>query len=170
MLGWQAGRVVALEPQPEQPTAAAPAQQQSAQQQSAQQQSAQQRQRAGGPVRLWATQTASLGMIVLDGAGRILYRSDADGSNPPVSNCTGDCARRWHPVPAQEGKQPELLGIAAGVAGTVRREDGTLQVTLAGWPLYTASDDEGDHQGGTGYNGAQGTWFAVTPTGERAAP
>jgi predicted lipoprotein with Yx(FWY)xxD motif len=119
-------------------------------------------------VQLWATQTQSLGTIALDGAGRILYRSDADGNNPPVSRCTGECTQRWAPVTIPEGQEPDLLGIKSEHFGTLRREDGTLQVTLAGWPLYTAPGDQGNHDG-TGTNGAEGVWFAVTPTGEKAA-
>jgi predicted lipoprotein with Yx(FWY)xxD motif len=122
-----------------------------------------------GGLQLWATQTPTLGIVTLDGAGRILYRSDADGNNPPVSNCTGECAQRWVPVTVPEGQEPELLGIKPEQIGTLRREDGALQVTLAGWPLYTVAGDQGAHDG-TGANGAEGLWFAVAPTGEKAAP
>lgn len=73
------------------------------------------------------------------------------------------------PVTVPEGQEPELLGIKHERVGTVRREDGALQVTLAGWPLYTVAGDQGAHDG-TGANGADGMWFAVTPTGEKAAP
>jgi predicted lipoprotein with Yx(FWY)xxD motif len=129
----------------------------------------QQHHHGDGGVQLWATQTASLGIVALDGAGRVLYRSDTDGNNPPVSRCTGECAQRWMPLLLPEGQQPELLGVDAGRVGTVRRDDGSTQVTLAGWPLYTAAGDPGDHSS-TGANGAEGTWFAVAPTGEKAAP
>ncbi|WP_345603977.1 COG4315 family predicted lipoprotein [Pseudonocardia adelaidensis] len=129
----------------------------------------QQHHHGGDGLQLWATQTASLGIVTLDGAGRIVYRSDADGNNPPVSNCTGECAQHWVPVTVPEGQAPELLGIKQDRVGTLRREDGALQVTLAGWPLYTLAGDQGTHDG-TGANGADGVWFAVTPTGEKAAP
>jgi predicted lipoprotein with Yx(FWY)xxD motif len=120
-------------------------------------------------LQLWATQTATLGIVTLDGAGRIVYRSDADANNPPASRCTGECTQRWAPVTVPEGQEPELLGLDRERVGTLRREDGSLQVTLAGWPLYTVAGDQGDHDG-TGANGADGVWFAVTPTGEKAAP
>ena len=120
----------------------------------------------GGELQLWATMTPALGTITLDGAGRIVYRSDADSNNPPVSNCTGECTQRWVPVTVPEGQEPDLLGIKPEQVGSFRREDGTLQVTLAGWPLYTVAGDQGGHDG-TGANGAEGLWFAVTPTGEK---
>lgn len=123
----------------------------------------------GGGLQLWATQTPTLGIVALDGAGRILYRSDADGNNPPVSHCTGECAQRWAPVTLPDGQEPDLLGVKPEHFGTIRREDGTQQVTLAGWPLYTVAGDTGSHDD-TGANGAEGIWFAVTPTGEKATP
>jgi predicted lipoprotein with Yx(FWY)xxD motif len=123
----------------------------------------------GGGLQLWATMTPALGTITLDGAGRIVYRSDADSNNPPVSNCTGECTQRWVPVTVPEGQEPDLLGIKPEQVGTFRREDGTQQVTLAGWPLYTVAGDQGAHDG-IGANGAEGLWFAVTPTGEKAMP
>lgn len=129
----------------------------------------QQHHHGGDGLQLWATQTASLGIVTLDGAGRILYRSDADSNNPPASNCTGDCTQHWVPVTVRDGQEPELLGIKHDRVGTLRRADGALQVTLAGWPLYTVAGDQGAHDG-TGSNGADGTWFAITPTGEKAAP
>jgi predicted lipoprotein with Yx(FWY)xxD motif len=121
----------------------------------------------GDSVQLWATQTAALGIIALDGAGRIVYRSDADGANPPTSRCTGECTQRWVPLVVPEGQELDLLGVDTERVGTLRRDDGTLQVTLAGWPLYTVAGDQGAHDG-TGAHGADGNWFAVTPTGEKA--
>jgi predicted lipoprotein with Yx(FWY)xxD motif len=122
-----------------------------------------------GGLELWAAQIPTLGVVTLDGAGRILYRSDADGNNPPVSRCTGECAQRWLPVTVPEGQEPVLLGVKPEHVGTSRREDGALQVTLVGWPLYTVAGDQGAHDG-AGANGADGLWFAITPTGEKAVP
>ncbi|GEL19198.1 hypothetical protein [Pseudonocardia asaccharolytica] len=123
----------------------------------------------GGGLELWATQTATLGTIVLDGNGRILYRSDADTNDPPTSRCAGECTHKWVPVMLPDGAEPVLLGVEPAKVGTIRRGDGTTQVTLGGWPLYTVAGDPGDHDG-AGANGADGTWFAVTPTGDKARP
>jgi predicted lipoprotein with Yx(FWY)xxD motif len=132
-------------------------------------QAPQQHHHGSGGLQLWATQTAALGIVTLDGAGRVVYRSDGDGNNPPVSNCAGECAQRWVPVTVPEGQEPELLGIKQERIGTLRRADGALQVTLGGWPLYTVAGDQGAHDD-TGANGAEGLWFAVNPTGEKAKP
>ena len=52
---------------------------------------------ADGQLELWAVQT-SLGVVVTDGTGDLIYRSDRDGSAPSASNCTGDCTATWQPV------------------------------------------------------------------------
>jgi predicted lipoprotein with Yx(FWY)xxD motif len=163
--GWQAGRLAASPGEPQADTAAVA----QAHQHHDQDQPRAQHHHGGDGLQLWATQTASLGTITLDGTGRILYRSDADTNNPPASHCTDACTQRWTPVTVPAGREPELLGIKPDRVGTLRRDDGTVQVTLAGWPLYAAAGDQGGHDG-TGANGADGQWFAITPTGEKAAP
>jgi predicted lipoprotein with Yx(FWY)xxD motif len=115
---------------------------------------------------LWAVQTGPLGVIVTDGAGHMLYRSDADSATPPTARCTAECATTWVPLRLTDGQPPDLEGVAAGKVGSVPRADGAPQVTLAGWPLYWR---QGEATGltTTGANGVGG-WFVVTPTGERA--
>jgi predicted lipoprotein with Yx(FWY)xxD motif len=50
--------------------------------------------------------------------------------------------------------------------GAIRRADGQVQITVGGWPVYRFSGDSkpGDLNG----QGVGGTWFAVSPTGEKA--
>jgi predicted lipoprotein with Yx(FWY)xxD motif len=121
----------------------------------------------GTGTELWAVQTGSLGVIVTDGTGHMLYRSDADSASPPTANCTGPCASTWVPVRTTDGQPPDLAGVDQSKVGTINRPDGAPQITLAGWPLYW-------HQGESlgletaGANGKDG-WFVATPTGEKAA-
>jgi predicted lipoprotein with Yx(FWY)xxD motif len=123
----------------------------------------------GGQPQLWAVQTGPLGVVVGDESELMLYRSDLDSANPPTSRCVGACAEQWPPVIVAEGQMPELLGIDQAAIGTVRRDDGQLQLTLAGWPLYRHT---GDRRGfvDTGGHGTDGKWFVVTPKGEKAQP
>jgi len=121
-----------------------------------------------GQVVLWAVQSGPLGVVATDGAGRLIYRSDNDSANPPTSSCTGGCAETWHPLVVTSGQQPELNGIDKARVGTLTRPDATVQLTLGGWPLYLNRDDDGQ-LASTGANGADGTWFAVTPTGDKAS-
>ena len=52
--------------------------------------------------------------------------------------------------------------------GTINRSDGTIQLTLGGWPVYRFS---GDPQPGatSGQGNGGGEWAAVTPEGQKAA-
>lgn len=104
--------------------------------------------------------------VVVNGAGLTLYRFDRDSNNPPQSNCDGDCAATWPPVTVTPGGKIFVAGVKAEAVGTVRRSDGTRQVTVGGWPVYRFAKDTkpGDTKG----QGVGGTWFGVTPTGGKA--
>lgn len=111
-----------------------------------------------------AAQDATLGNIVTDSTGMTLYRSDNDKNNPPTSNCTGDCATQWPPVPAVSDSQ--VVGVDQNLVGSVERADGTKQLTLGGWPLYRYA---GDKQAGDTKGQKVGeVWFASTPDGLKA--
>jgi predicted lipoprotein with Yx(FWY)xxD motif len=115
---------------------------------------------------LRATTNSALGPIVVDGSGRTLYRFDKDSASPPASNCEGACAKLWPPVLV--GTQISLTGINRALLGAIKRSDGTVQLTLHGWPLYRYAGDSapGDVKG----EGIGGIWFAVKPTGAKALP
>lgn len=122
-----------------------------------------------GPPVLYAVQAEPLGVVTTDGSGRLMYRSDDDSADPPTSTCTGPCSETWLPVAAaSEGQEPELLGVDPDLVGAIERSDGTTQLTLAGWPLYSHRDDTGELRS-AGQDGADDTWFVVTPTGDKAS-
>jgi predicted lipoprotein with Yx(FWY)xxD motif len=112
-----------------------------------------------------AAQQPQLGGIVTDGTGRTLYRFDKDTARPSKSNCDGDCATAWPPV-LTRGEDVQVQGVDQALVGTVVRSDGSRQVTIAGWPLYTFSKDTGP--GDINGQGAGGNWFAATPQGKKA--
>ncbi|MGI5141799.1 MULTISPECIES: SCO0930 family lipoprotein [unclassified Streptomyces] len=109
-------------------------------------------------------ENAKLGKIVTDGAGFTLYRFDQDTAEPPKSNCDGDCAKAWPPVPADGATVAS--GIDKSLLGEVTRTDGTKQLTIAGWPMYRYAKDV--KAGDTNGQGVKGTWFATAPTGKKA--
>nr|BFD90248.1 hypothetical protein KitaXyl93_16080 [Kitasatospora sp. Xyl93] len=115
-------------------------------------------------VTLQTAQDPKLGTIVTDSAGFTLYRFDQDRNSPPESSCNGSCAVVWPPEHADG--DVTVKGIDSKLVGTVTRADGTEQVTLNGWPAYRYSPDTkpGDTKG----QGVGGTWFALTPGGDRA--
>jgi predicted lipoprotein with Yx(FWY)xxD motif len=104
-----------------------------------------------------------LGPIVVDTNGFTLYRFDRDTVNPPKSNCSETCARTW--VPAKAEGDLVVAGIDRALVGTVTRDDGTEQVTLAGWPLYRNANDA--MPGDTIGQGVDKAWFPVKPDGTK---
>jgi predicted lipoprotein with Yx(FWY)xxD motif len=101
---------------------------------------------------------------VVNGSGRTLYRFDKDSASPPASNCTGACAQLWPPVLV--GTQISLSGVDRSLLGTIKRPDGSVQLTLHGWPLYRYAGDSAPGQ--INGEGLDGSWFAVRPTGAKA--
>ncbi|MGW5723842.1 hypothetical protein ACWEVP_47290 [Amycolatopsis sp. NPDC003865] len=107
---------------------------------------------------------AGVGAVVTDADGKTLYRFDKDLSQPPTSNCDGECATAWPPVLAGEAP-PMLQGIQETQVGTLTRKDGSKQLTLNGWALYEFSGDKAP--GVANGQGANGTWFAIAPDGSK---
>jgi predicted lipoprotein with Yx(FWY)xxD motif len=113
---------------------------------------------------LYAVQTGTLGIVVTDGEGRVLYGSDGDQTAPPESHCTDTCAQAWLPLTVPAGQEPQLLGVDASVVGRLARQDGSSQVTLGGWPVYVNRNDDGQLKAAVPDPQSAG-WFAVSPTG-----
>jgi len=117
---------------------------------------------------LYAVQTGTLGVVVTDGEGRVLYGSDADQTNPPQSHCTDACAQTWLPLTVPAGQEPQLLGVDEAAVGRLARPDGSSQLTLGGWPVYVNRSDDGQlKQAGPGLQ-SQG-WLAMSPAGTKVA-
>lgn len=119
-----------------------------------------------GDLELWAVQTGPLGVVVTDGTGALIYRSDRDAPTPPTSNCTGGCTSTWEPLKADLEKPPVLLGVDENTIGVMTRPDGSDQLTLAGWPLYRHIGTHTDPN--LQANGTDGIWFAIRPDGSKA--
>ncbi|MFI7609448.1 hypothetical protein ACIBTV_30645 [Micromonospora sp. NPDC049366] len=117
-------------------------------------------------VQLTASRAGDLDPVVVNGAGLTLYRFDKDSNNPPTSTCDGECAQTWPPVTVAPGGKIFIAGIKKSAVGTIRRADGTRQVTIGGWPVYRFAKDT--KRGDTLGQGVGGTWFGVTPTGGKA--
>jgi predicted lipoprotein with Yx(FWY)xxD motif len=107
-----------------------------------------------------------LGPILVDAQGRTLYlfQNDTGGQ----SSCSGSCAKIWPPdVTTASPKAGN--GVSASKLGTVKRSDGTMQITYAGHPLYTYTADTSPGQvTGNGINSFGGVWNAVQPNGSNA--
>lgn len=122
---------------------------------------------AGVPVTGAATVNVSdvgtFGPALVDAEGRTLYLFTNDTQNSGASACSGDCLVAWPPL-LTDGEPVAGEGADASLLGTITRDDGTIQVTYNGWPLYYYEDDTapGDSNG----QGVGDVWFLVSATGE----
>jgi len=73
------------------------------------------------------------------GAAATVYSFSRDHEGD--SDCAGSCAVRWIPV-LTTGKPHVAVGVDADDLGTIRRSDGTEQVTYHGAPLYLYSSEQ----------------------------
>lgn len=111
------------------------------------------------------TASTSLGSVVVDDKGMTVYVFDKDTANSGKSACNADCSGMWPAVRATSSTPP-VTGVT-GIVGTISRDDGTMQVTVDGLPVYTYANDAaaGDVKG----QGVGGTWWAVAPDGGKVA-
>jgi predicted lipoprotein with Yx(FWY)xxD motif len=122
----------------------------------------------GGPARavgLLMAMPSKLGPVVTDDYMLTLYRFDGDSPSPSRSTCTDACATRWPPV-LTTGQLSVDASIDQKLVGTLKRPDGSMQVTLAGWPLYRYAGESAE--GTLNGEGVNGTWFAAAPDGTKA--
>ncbi len=100
---------------------------------------------------------AQLGHFLTDDAGMTLYVFSND--EPGVSNCSGNCAVNWPPVIVDSETVMTSPLALPGAFATVAREDGALQLTYDGWPLYGWVNDAapGDTTGHT----VGGNWWVA---------
>lgn len=106
-------------------------------------------------------QKEGLGAFLVDAEGKALYLFVKD--TPTRSACTGRCLRFWPPL-LTEGPPRAGEGVDASKLGTLTRDDGTVQVTYNGYPLYYYADDvqPGDTKG----HGVGREWYLLSPAGE----
>jgi predicted lipoprotein with Yx(FWY)xxD motif len=103
------------------------------------------------------TASNSLGTILVDSQGMTLYHLSGEVNGKFI--CTSSaCVGIWHPLIAPSSGAPSGVGSL----GTVKRPEGTVQVTYKGTPLYTFTGDQ--QPGETKGQGIKdvGTWSVVT--------
>lgn len=111
-----------------------------------------------------AADVGTFGTVLVNSDGMPLYAFSSDTGG--TSACTGDCATEWAPL-ASQGAPVAGDDVDATLLGTITRDDGTMQVTYNGHPLYTFADDTGaGDAAGQGMEDNGGTWNLVTATGE----
>jgi len=111
------------------------------------------------------TARTGLGQIIVDGRGRSLYLFEKDTHGR--SACSGLCTTYWPPL-LTNGKSMAIKGAKPSLLGSVRRADGSRQVSYAGHPLYFFSGDTGRGQtNGEGLQDFGAGWYALAPSGTK---
>jgi len=108
---------------------------------------------------------STLGTILVNSKGLTLYHLSAEQNGKFICT-TAACVGVWHPLVASSAGTPG--GVQS--LGTIKRPDGTMQVTYKGMPLYTFAQDQ--HPGeanGQGFKDV-GTWSAVKTSGSSGTP
>ncbi len=98
-----------------------------------------------------------LGNYLVDGAGKTLYWFTKD--SPGVSACTGNCLKAWPAVPAASFVVPSALNPSD--FGSIKRDDGTMQATYKGYPLYYWVNDK--QRGDTTGEDVGKVWYVIDP-------
>ncbi len=105
--------------------------------------------------------------VLVDANGDALYSPSQEASG--MIKCTGSCEQIWKPVTPESAP---ASGDVTGKLGTVKRPDGSEQVTVDGAPLYTFAEDSPGQATGDGvqdsFDGKDFTWHVITADG--AAP
>jgi predicted lipoprotein with Yx(FWY)xxD motif len=122
---------------------------------------------AGGNTVTVASMSTSLGTVLTGPTGMTLYIHAGDSAT--TSTCTGGCATAWPPLTVSTGGSAVGGTGVTGTFATLTRDDGSIQVTYAGMPLYywQADAKAGDT---TGQNVNGFTVATVGGSGAAASP
>ena len=115
----------------------------------------------GGGATVNATAVGSAGTILVDAkTGMTVYIFTKDTKDSGVSVCKDSCLETWPALTVAAGETPTGGTGVTGTLGTITRDDnGALQVTYNGLPLYFFKNDKavGD------LNGVYENWETVKP-------
>jgi predicted lipoprotein with Yx(FWY)xxD motif len=108
--------------------------------------------------------SSAYGKVLFDGRGFVLYAFDKDPRGRSV--CSGACAKAWPPYVVR-GSLRAGVGAKASLLRTVRRANGSRQVTYAGRPLYYYVGDKKPRQIlCQNVSEFGGLWLLVRPSGK----
>lgn len=111
-----------------------------------------------------SSEPSPAGRILATPEGHTLY--DFTPDTPASSSCvSGLCVRLWPPL-LTSGRPTVGRGLQQSLVGTIRRPNGTLQVTYAGHPLYTwIGDNRPGMITGQALLNVGGYWYVIAAGG-----
>jgi predicted lipoprotein with Yx(FWY)xxD motif len=113
-----------------------------------------------GTATVMAQTIGSQTILVAGSNGMTVYTFSSDAANSGKSACSGGCLTKWPALTVAAGAAPTAGDGVTGAVGTITRsDDGTLQVTYNGLPLYFFQNDKAP--GDT--NGSYPNWNLVKP-------
>ena len=102
----------------------------------------------------------AIGVALVDGkSGLTVYTFTQDVKDSGKSACSGGCLGTWPALTVSAGATPSGGSGVTGKLGTITRDDGALQVTYNGLPLYFFKNDKAPGDA----NGVYANWEAVKP-------
>lgn len=123
---------------------------------------------SGGAATVSTGSASGVGTVLVDSNGMTLYYFEKDKKGTKTSACNGPCAEGWPPL-TSSGAAKAMKGVQSSMLGTIKRSDGTTQVTYAGWPLYTyVGDTSPGEDNGTDSKAFGASWYPLHPNGKKA--
>lgn len=108
-----------------------------------------------------AKPVGTIGTVLVAGSnGMTVYTFAKDVKDSGTSACTASCIANWPALTVPAGATPVAGTGVTGTLGTITRtDDGSLQVTYNGKPLYFFANDKAPGDA----NGVYTDWEAVKP-------
>jgi predicted lipoprotein with Yx(FWY)xxD motif len=107
-----------------------------------------------------ATSVGTIGTVLVAGSNKMtVYIFTKDVKDSGKSACSGQCLTTWPALTVPAGGTPTGGTGVTGTLGTITRDDGTLQVTYNGLPLYFFANDKAPGDAAGVYE----NWEAVKP-------
>jgi predicted lipoprotein with Yx(FWY)xxD motif len=90
-----------------------------------------------------AKSVGTIGTVLVAGSnGMTVYTFTKDTKGDGKSACSGGCSTTWPALTVAAGATPSAGTGVTGTLATITRDDGALQVTYNGLPLYFFKNDK----------------------------
>lgn len=108
-----------------------------------------------------------VGRVIVNQVGQTLYHFAKDKRNSGKTACYGACTKIWIPY-VTRARPRAMLHARASLLGTIKRRDGSTQVTYAGLPVYFYASDGAAQLTGSGKMSFGARWYPLSVSGQDA--